>query len=70
MEALHNEMNYISYLKAKHVAYYSSKLPQIIPSESNLMSQVRVPAPCQYAHKLALLVGDALHKVPNVGVMF
>ena len=26
--------------------------------------QVRVPAPCQYAHKLALLVGDALHKVP------
>ena len=28
-----------------------------------LLDQVRVPAPCQYAHKLALLVGDALHKV-------
>jgi len=26
---------------------------------------VRVPAPCQYAHKLAFLVGQALHKAPN-----
>ena len=32
--------------------------------------QVRVPAPCQYAHKLALLVGDALHKVPFFGALF
>lgn len=26
---------------------------------------VRVPAPCQYAHKLANLVGDSIHKEPS-----
>ncbi len=26
---------------------------------------LRVPAPCQYAHKLAFLVGQSLHKQPN-----
>ena len=26
---------------------------------------VRVPAPCQYAHKLAFLVGDSIHKEPS-----
>ena len=26
---------------------------------------VRVPAPCQYAHKLAFLVGQSLHKTPS-----
>ena len=35
-----------------------------------LLDQVRVPAPCQYAHKLALLVGDALHKVAVVSFAF
>ena len=35
-----------------------------------LLDQVRVPAPCQYAHKLALLVGDALHKVAVVSSAF
>ena len=35
-----------------------------------LLDQVRVPAPCQYAHKLALLVGDALHKVAMVSSAF
>lgn len=27
---------------------------------------IRVPAPCQYAHKLAFLVGQSIHKEPNV----
>ena len=25
---------------------------------------IRVPAPCQYAHKLAFLVGQSIHKDP------
>jgi len=31
----------------------------------NWMGTVRVPAPCQYAHKLAYLTGTALHKEPH-----
>ncbi|KAK7794255.1 hypothetical protein R5R35_014662 [Gryllus longicercus] len=31
----------------------------------NWSGTVRVPAPCQYAHKLAYLVGQALHRSPN-----
>jgi aubergine-like protein len=31
----------------------------------NWMGTVRVPAPCQYAHKLAYLVGTSLHKEPH-----
>ncbi|XP_071451849.1 piwi-like protein Siwi [Hetaerina americana] len=31
----------------------------------NWSGTVRVPAPCQYAHKLAYLVGQAIHKTPN-----
>lgn len=31
----------------------------------NWPGTVRVPAPCQYAHKLAYLVGESLHKSPN-----
>jgi aubergine-like protein len=31
----------------------------------NWSGTVRVPAPCQYAHKLAFLVGQALHKEPS-----
>jgi aubergine-like protein len=30
----------------------------------NWSGTVRVPAPCQYAHKLAFLVGQSLHKNP------
>ncbi|PIO32440.1 hypothetical protein AB205_0014360 [Aquarana catesbeiana] len=26
---------------------------------------IRVPAPCQYAHKLAFLVGQSIHKEPH-----
>lgn len=31
----------------------------------NWSGTVRVPAPCQYAHKLAFLVGQAIHRQPN-----
>ncbi|KDR24113.1 Protein piwi, partial [Zootermopsis nevadensis] len=31
----------------------------------NWSGTVRVPAPCQYAHKLAYLVGQALHNAPS-----
>lgn len=29
---------------------------------------VRVPAPCQYAHKLAFLTGTTLHREPNASL--
>ncbi|XP_074601389.1 piwi-like protein Siwi [Brevipalpus obovatus] len=31
----------------------------------NWMGTVKVPAPCQYAHKLAYLVGKSLHEIPH-----
>ena len=31
----------------------------------NWPGTIRVPAPCQYAHKLAYLVGDSLHTPPH-----
>ncbi|XP_068162691.1 piwi-like protein 1 [Antennarius striatus] len=32
----------------------------------NWQGVIRVPAPCQYAHKLAFLVGQSLHREPNM----
>ena len=32
----------------------------------NWPGTVRVPAPCQYAHKLAYLVGQSIHKDPSL----
>merc|ERR1712112_247776 len=34
-------------------------------SQSVRPGTVRVPAPCQYAHKLAFLVGESLHQQPS-----
>ena len=31
----------------------------------NWPGNVKVPAPCQYAHKLAFLVGESLHQAPS-----
>ena len=31
----------------------------------NWQGIIRVPAPCQYAHKLAFLMGQSIHKEPN-----
>ncbi|XP_006768862.1 PREDICTED: piwi-like protein 1 [Myotis davidii] len=32
------------------------------------MGVIRVPAPCQYAHKLAFLVGQSIHREPNLSL--
>ena len=32
----------------------------------NWPGTIRVPAPCQYAHKLAFLVGQSLHEDPSL----
>jgi aubergine-like protein len=32
----------------------------------NWPGTIRVPAPCQYAHKLAFLVGQSIHKDPSL----
>lgn len=34
----------------------------------NWTGPVRVPAPCQYAHKLAFLTGTALHREPSLAL--
>lgn len=44
-----------------HVQRLSFKLTHMY---YNWCGTVRVPAPCQYAHKLASLVGESLHKEP------
>ena len=33
-----------------------------------LQGIIRVPAPCQYAHKLAFLVGQSIHREPNLSL--
>lgn len=45
------------------------KLPEIIAFFSFfpfLQGIIRVPAPCQYAHKLAFFVGQSIHREPNM----
>jgi len=34
----------------------------------NWPGTVRVPAPCQYAHKLASMVGEHLHVIPGTSM--
>ena len=34
-------------------------------SVTYLQGTVQVPAPCQYAHKMAYMVGNSLHKEPH-----
>ncbi|KAM3611283.1 uncharacterized protein V6R79_016094 [Siganus canaliculatus] len=34
----------------------------------NWQGIIRVPAPCQYAHKLAFLVGQSIHREPNMAL--
>ena len=33
-----------------------------------LQGTIRVPAPCQYAHKVAYLIGESLHRDPAVSL--
>lgn len=48
-------------MKADHFQRLSYKLTHLY---YNWPGTIRVPAPCQYAHKLAFLVGQSLHKAP------
>jgi len=49
-------------LKPEHIQKLTYKLTHLY---YNWPGTVRVPAPCQYAHKLAFLVGESLHQEPK-----
>merc|ERR1719348_863584 len=57
----YNVIKDTSGLKPQHLQALTYKLTHLY---YNWPGTVRVPAVCQYAHKLALLVGDSLHKMP------
>ncbi|XP_045889696.1 piwi-like protein 1 [Micropterus dolomieu] len=50
-------------LKPDHMQRLTYKLCHMY---YNWQGIIRVPAPCQYAHKLAFLVGQSIHKEPNI----
>ncbi|NXL28210.1 PIWL1 protein, partial [Glaucidium brasilianum] len=52
-----------SKLKPDHVQRLTYKLCHMYYNWSGV---IRVPAPCQYAHKLAFLVGQSIHREPNL----
>ncbi|KFQ91864.1 Piwi-like 1, partial [Nipponia nippon] len=52
-----------SKLKPDHIQRLTYKLCHMYYNWSGV---VRVPAPCQYAHKLAFLVGQSIHREPNL----
>nr|BAJ07610.1 piwi [Ephydatia fluviatilis] len=49
-------------LKPDHMQRLTYKLCHLY---YNWQGTVRVPAPCQYAHKLAYLVGESIHREPD-----
>merc|ERR1712110_1090947 len=54
----YNVVKDTSGLLPKHIQALTYKLTHLY---YNWPGTVRVPAPCQYAHKLAFLVGESLH---------
>jgi aubergine-like protein len=50
-------------LKPDHIQRLSYKLCHLY---YNWPGTIRVPAPCQYAHKLAYLIGESMHKDPSL----
>ncbi|XP_072538731.1 piwi-like protein 1 [Salminus brasiliensis] len=52
-------------LKPDHMQRLTYKLCHMY---YNWQGIVRVPAPCQYAHKLAFLVGESIHQDPNINL--
>ncbi|NXI47583.1 PIWL1 protein, partial [Galbula dea] len=52
-----------SKLKPDHVQRLTYKLCHMYYNWSGV---IRVPAPCQYAHKLAFLVGQSIHREPHL----
>ena len=60
----YNVIKDTSGLRPHHIQGLTYKLTHLY---YNWPGTVRVPAVCQYAHKLALLVGDSLHRMPAEG---
>jgi len=58
----YNVIRDTSGLKPDHIQKLTYKLAHLY---YNWPGTVRVPAPCQYAHKLAFLVGESLHQQPS-----
>merc|ERR1712002_1375091 len=58
----YNVIKDTSGLKPNHLQKLTYKLAHLY---YNWPGTVRVPAPCQYAHKLAFLVGESLHREPS-----
>ncbi|XP_053555755.1 piwi-like protein 1 [Bombina bombina] len=54
-----------SALKPDHMQRLTYKLCHLY---YNWPGVIRVPAPCQYAHKLAFLVGQSIHREPNLAL--
>eukprot|EP00069_Balaena_mysticetus_P005325 bmy_17974T0 len=52
-------------LKPDHIQRLTYKLCHVY---YNWPGVIRVPAPCQYAHKLAFLVGQSIHREPNLSL--
>ncbi|XP_019856843.1 PREDICTED: piwi-like protein 1 isoform X2 [Amphimedon queenslandica] len=52
-------------LKPDHMQKLTYKLTHMY---YNWPGTIRVPAPCQYAHKLAFLVGQSLHREPSLEI--
>merc|ERR1740131_758149 len=58
----YNVVKDTSGLQPDHIQKLTYKLTHLY---YNWPGTVRVPAPCQYAHKLAFLVGESLHREPS-----
>ncbi|XP_061189699.1 piwi-like protein 1 isoform X2 [Saccostrea echinata] len=52
-------------LKPDHMQRLAYKMTHLY---YNWPGTIRVPAPCQYAHKLAFLVGQSIHKDPHMSL--
>merc|ERR1719322_1072755 len=61
----YNVLRDTSGLKPEHIQALTYKLCHLY---YNWPGTVRVPMVCQYAHKLALLIGDSLHRMPAEGL--
>ena len=58
----YNIINDSTGLKPDHFQRLTYKLCHLY---YNWPGTIRVPAPCQYAHKLAFLVGQSIHQEPD-----
>eukprot|EP00794_Sanderia_malayensis_P014355 gene14355-15851_t len=61
----YNVIHDSSGLKPDHIQRLTYKLTHLY---YNWQGTIRVPAPCQYAHKLAFLVGQSVHTEPAIAL--